>query len=199
MLEVIALSFDYHDKPLLNKVQFSLANGKLMHLRGANGSGKTTLLKILAGLLRVEEGEVRYNGKNIYENQNHYQENLCYLGHKLGIHPWLTVQENCVFDMHWGRRAVDFETLLAGFGLQGLAAFPCHQLSAGQRRRVSLLKLAMTNARLWLLDEPLVALDKAAVRTLMLCLEHHVQTGGQVVLTSHQRLPFSQAYEEYSL
>jgi heme exporter protein A len=199
MLDVVALSFDYQDKPLLNKVQFSLAAGQLLHLRGSNGAGKTTLLKLLAGLLQPIEGEIRYCGELISKNRIAYQQTLCYVGHKAGLNPFLTVRENCFFDPHWQRRMVTFEKLLADFGLTGLSDEPCYQLSAGQRQRVGLLRIAMTDAKLWLLDEPLAALDAAAILTLMIVLEQHLAQGGQVILTSHQPLPLSHAYQEYSL
>lgn len=199
MLDVLALSFDYQSKPLLNKVQFSLAAGQLLHLRGSNGTGKTTLLKLLAGLLQPKEGEIHYWGKSISKNRISYQQQLCYVGHKPGLNLLLTVRENCFFDMHWGRRSLTFDNFLAGFGLQDLRDVPCFHLSAGQRRRVGLLRIAMTHAKLWLLDEPLVALDAEAILTLMTCLENHLAEGGQVILTSHQKLSLSQTYQEYSL
>ena len=199
MLDLRNLSFDYPDKPLLAKVQFSLAAGELLHVKGANGSGKTTLLKLLAGLMQPDEGEILYEGELISKNLSAYQRKLCYVGHKAGINSLLTVRENCYFDMHWGRRLLSFDTLLEGFGLQGLEDEPCYRLSAGQKRRVSLLKIAMTDASLWLLDEPLIALDAAAIQTLVSCLENHVQQGGQVILTSHQNLPMQQSYQVYSL
>lgn len=199
MLDVLALSFDYQDKPLLNQVQFSLEAGQLLHLRGANGSGKTTLLKLLAGLFRPNAGEIRYEGQSINSDWEAYQRKLCYLGHKSGLNPLLTLRENCFFDLHWGRRELNFEHLLANYGLEALADEPCYLLSAGQRRRAALLRIAMTDAKLWLLDEPLTALDTESVRTLMTCLENHLAEGGQIVLTSHQPLTLSRAYQEYSL
>lgn len=199
MLDVLALSFDYQEKPLLAKVQFSLPAGQLLHLLGINGSGKTTLLKLLAGLLQAREGEIRYKGEVINKNLGAYQRKLCYLGHKPGISPLLTVRENCYFDMHWGRRCVTFESLLAAFGLEALSEVPAYLLSAGQKRRLSLLRLAMSDASLWLLDEPLVALDTQAIQTLIAILENHLEQGGQVILTSHQNLPLQHSCLEYSL
>ncbi|HHF7345970.1 TPA: cytochrome c biogenesis heme-transporting ATPase CcmA [Legionella feeleii] len=200
MLDVQSLTFDYQDKPLLQKVQFSVAAGQLLHLRGNNGAGKTTLLKLLTGLLQPHEGEIRYDGQAIMTDLAAYQQKLCYVGHKGGINPLLTIKENCFFDMHWGRRTLSFDHLLAGFGLQGFGDEMVYHLSAGQRRRVGLLRIAMTDAKLWLLDEPLVALDKEAISTLMTCLESHLARGGQVILTSHQNLPLNRtSYQEYSL
>jgi len=199
MLDVQVLSFDYQDKPVLDKVQFSLAPGQLLHLKGANGAGKTTLFKLLAGLFKPNEGEIFYEGQSIYRDLVSYQRKLCFVGHRTGLNPLLTVKENCYFDMHWGRRNVHLEDLLEHFGLQGLDEEPCYLLSAGQRRRVGLLRLMMTDAKLWLLDEPLIALDTTAIQTLITCLGNHLGKGGQVILTSHQTLPFPQPYQEYSL
>ncbi|MBA2656050.1 MAG: cytochrome c biogenesis heme-transporting ATPase CcmA [Tatlockia sp.] len=199
MLDIVDLSFDYQDKPLLNKVEFSLACGQLMHLRGANGAGKTTLLKLLTGLLQPLEGQIYYKGQPIAKDLSAYQRQLCYVGHKAGINPLLTVRENCYFDMHWGRRSLNFEQLLEEFGLQSLADEPCYRLSAGQKRRISILRIAMTDAKLWLLDEPLVALDVEVIAKLMSYLTKHLKQGGQVILTSHQNLPLAQSYLEYSL
>ncbi|MFA5960106.1 MAG: heme ABC exporter ATP-binding protein CcmA [Tatlockia sp.] len=200
MVEVRNITFDYQDKPLINKVNFSLPPGQLLHLQGANGKGKTTLLKLLAGLLTPHSGDILFKGQSIYANLASYQHALCYVGHKAGINLLLSVKENCVFDLHWGRRLpLDFSELLEGFGLGGLENTPCYLLSAGLRRRVSLLRIALTNAAVWLLDEPLIALDTAGVATLMHCLKAHLSFGGQIILTSHQALPFNQKYQEYTL
>jgi len=199
MLDVFALSFDYQDHSVLHKVEFSLALGQLLHLRGANGAGKTTLLKILAGLLQPKGGEIRYGGEAVIKDRIAYQRKLCYVGHKAGLNPLLTVRENCFFDMHWGRRKLNFDRLLEEFGLESLADEPCYHLSEGQKRRLSLLRIAMTDAKLWLLDEPFVALDADGIQKLLSYLEKHLEEGGQVILTSHQNIPLRQAYKEYVL
>ncbi|MCW0218579.1 MAG: cytochrome c biogenesis heme-transporting ATPase CcmA, partial [Prosthecobacter sp.] len=195
-----SLSFDYDDKPLLQGVHFSLAAGQLLHLRGDNGSGKTTLLKLLAGILSPRRGSLMWDQQNVHDNMAAYQRNLCYVGHKPGLSPQLTVRENCLYDLHWSRSKHDLNTLLTQFSLNDMADTPCYQLSAGQQRRVALLRLAMTDARLWLLDEPLVALDHDAIQGLTTCLQAHLAEGGIIIMTSHQPLPDSlQQHEEYSL
>lgn len=199
MLEVAAVSFDFYNKRLLKNVQFSIESGQLLHLRGANGSGKTTLLKILAGLLQPEQGQIEYDGKNIRDDLKRYQQNLCYIGHKSGLNPLLTVRENCFFDMNCQDDIQNFDNFIANFGLQGLANEACCYLSAGQRRRVSLLRLLMTEKKLWLLDEPLVALDNDAIFILMAYMQNHLIKGGQIIFTSHQTLPIDYAYQEYLL
>lgn len=200
MLDAINLTFDYTDKPLLQDVQFSLEAGQLLHLRGHNGSGKTTLLKLLAGLLHPTQGEVRYQGRAIMDNLAEYQQSLCYVGHKAGVSLVLTVRENCRFDLQRGQHCMPFDELIDRFSLTGLEDVPCGLLSAGQRRRVGLLRILMSDAALWILDEPLVALDHDAVAILMDCFGTHLDKGRQIILTSHQSLPLHERdYQEYCL
>ena len=189
MLDVINLGFDYTDKPLLQDVQFTLGEGQWLHLRGHNGSGKTTLLKLLAGLLRPTHGYVRYHGRDIMDNIADYQQSICYVGHKAGVSLPLTVRENYQFDLQRKQADMLFDALMNRFALSGLEDVPCGLLSMGQRRRVGLLRVLMSDAPLWLLDEPLVALDQDAVTILMDCCREHLDKGRQIIMTSHQPLP----------
>ena len=200
MLDVQNLYFDYPDKRLLQGVQFTVNAGCLMHLRGGNGAGKTTLLKLLAGLLLPTQGNIEYCGYSIHKDLATYQQTICYVGHKTGVSQLLTVREHYQFELCRHDDAVSFDDLIKSNALQGLEDVSCGLLSVGQRRRVGLMRLAMTNALLWLLDEPLVALDKEAIDILMSLLNKHLTRGGLVVLTSHQDLPLGQGrYEEYRL
>lgn len=200
MLQVNNLSFDYVDNPVLKNIDFELPAGKLMHLQGENGSGKSTLLKIIAGLISPTEGDIRYNDEPIEFIKSNYQRNLCYVGHKLGISPVLSAQENCHFDLQHGRRVIDWVRSVEQLSLTGLDQVPCGLLSAGQRRRVALLRLQMSNAKIWLLDEPFVSLDNQTILFLTEQLLNHLSHGGAVILTSHQSIPFPpDLYLEYCL
>lgn len=191
MLEVIDVNFDYADKPLLHNVQFSVPAGHVLHLRGNNGAGKTTLLKLLSGMLRPLSGDICYQGQSIQDDLALYQQAICYVGHKTGISQLLTVRENCRFALQRDPNGIPFDRLLTRFNLSGLDDVLCGVLSAGQRRRVGLLRLLMSDASLWLLDEPLVALDHNAVGLLMNCFSEHLNKGGQIILTSHQTIPLN--------
>jgi heme exporter protein A len=200
MLDVCNLDFDYPDRQVLQGIQFTLNSGCLLHLRGGNGAGKTTLLKLLAGILRPARGDIRYKGYPIINDIAAYQQQICYVGHKTGVSQLLTVREQCRFELHREKKSLPFEELIKSFSLQGLEEKPCGMLSVGQQRRVGLLRLFMSNASLWLLDEPLIALDKEAVSHLMSSLTSHLNLGGLVVLTSHQNLPLNiEGYQEYCL
>ncbi|MGC1181687.1 heme ABC exporter ATP-binding protein CcmA [Legionella sp.] len=198
MLDVINLNFDYQDQPLLNKVSFHLPAGSLLHLCGANGSGKTTLLKLIAGLYTPANGEIKFSGQNIHQSLTAYQRQLCFVGHKTGINPSLTLRENCFFDLHHNERSI--EELISIFNLKSHLDLPSGLLSAGQRRQVGLLRLWMSDTPLWLLDEPLVALDDTALKLIMVKINIHIEQGGSVLMTSHQKLPLNpSAYQEYCL
>lgn len=169
-----------------------------MHLRGANGVGKTTLLKLIAGLYQPLAGQIHYHGQSIQQDRASYQKKLCYVGHKSGINPQLTLRENCLFDLQYADH--NLEDLAKNFSLTAHLDKPCSVLSAGQRRQAGLLRLWMTRAPLWLLDEPLVALDDKTQQELINQLNHHREVGGAIILTSHQSLPQGTLeYQEYWL
>lgn len=199
MLEVINLDFDFQDSPLLNNIGFKLPAGELLHLKGANGAGKSTLLKMIAGLYQPFNGQICFQGESIYSDLNTYQQQICYLGHKTGINPYLTIKENCIFDLHY-KADCDLEKLVRLFNLESYWNQPCGLLSAGQKRQVGLLRLWMSEAKLWLLDEPLVALDKQALDVVMDKISEHRMLGGSVLFTSHQTFSLpGPKYQEYQL
>lgn len=198
MLKVVDLDFDYQDTPLLQKVNLHLLAGGLLHLRGGNGLGKTTLLKLLAGIYQPSVGQIHWDGLAIEQNLTQYQQQLCFVGHKSGVNPYLTIQENCLYDLHY--QGQDLKQLAAVFKLDNHLDMLCGLLSAGQRRQVGLLRLWMTDAKLWLLDEPMVALDDFSLNVLMTQIEQHRKKGGGVILTSHQKIPLNSVdYQEYLL
>lgn len=197
MLDVSNLDFDYSEQSVLRGVGFHLNPGSLLHLRGDNGAGKTTLLKILAGLLRPTQGQISYHGQSIWDNLAEFQQSLCYVGHKNGMSQLLTVREYCKYEF---AQMDKFEKVINRFNLKGLEDASCALLSVGQRRRVGLLRILMSNASLWLLDEPLVGLDQQSITVLVSCFSEHLDAGGQIILTSHQEIPLNnRIHEEYVL
>ena len=180
MLDAEGVQFDYGDKPLLQDVNFELEAGAVLHIKGANGAGKTTLLKLLAGIFQPTNGDVKYTNK----------KQICYVGHKAGVNTQLTPHEHARFDLAPNVSDTAIHDALVRLKLHDLQNTPCGLLSAGQRHRVGLLQLLTSDALLWLLDEPLVALDQTSMKVLGDILLAHVHAGGAVVLTSHQPLPF---------
>ncbi|MFA1052369.1 heme ABC exporter ATP-binding protein CcmA, partial [Klebsiella pneumoniae] len=110
-----------------------------------------------------------------------------WLGHKPGVNAALTADENLRFFFP-ASRLQQRESALAAVGLAGYEDLPLSQLSAGQQRRVALTRLWLTDAPLWILDEPFTALDATAMETLTRRLEQHARQGGCAILTTHQPL-----------
>ncbi len=204
MLDVAELGFSYStqvmpfttDATIFQNVSWQLPEGSILYIQGANGAGKTTLLSCLAGMLRPTSGVIRYDGEDIQLQRARYQQHLCYVGHKTGITPGLTVFENCLYDLKRSEHRDNLDGLLHETGLWALRYSPCSLLSAGQKRRVGLLRLRLSATQVWLLDEPLVALDTAGKALLSRWLQTHLTAGGQVVYASHQPLPELEAHQQ---
>jgi heme exporter protein A len=169
------------DRLVLDGVGFAVAAGGALVLTGPNGAGKSTLLRVLAGLKRLDAGRVSFDGTADYAGR------AAYLGHQDAIKPALTARENLGFAARIG--GGDAEAALAAAGLAPLAALPARMLSAGQKRRLALARLAVLGAALWLLDEPTVGLDTAAVARFGDQLAAHRAAGGVVVAATHLPLP----------
>lgn len=170
------------ERLVLRDVSMAVPPGGAALLLGANGAGKSTLLRVLAGLKRPEAGAVTWNGLDVTEG------GIAYLGHLDAIKPGLTVRENLEFPPAPG-------DALAALGLAALADVPARLLSAGQKRRLALSRLAASGAGLWLLDEPTLGLDADSVLALGVLLAAHRSGGGVVVAATHLPLPLPDAVE----
>lgn len=191
MLEVSNLKCVRGERQLFDGVGFRLESGKLLYLRGANGAGKTSLLRILCGLSPAEAGQIRWNGVPINELGDLYRQDLFYLGHHNALQEALSVRENLAFYAALTGvmpSEADIASALARVGLRGCQARLVRHLSQGQKRRVALSRLLLNRARLWILDEPFVALDQAAIQLLADLVASHLDAGGLAVLTSHQQV-----------
>ena len=168
-----------------------LEAGHWLYVAGANGVGKTSLLRMVCGLSPIESGEICWNGTPIHDQREAYRQDLCYLGHLNALQESMTVHENLVFTAALGGLAPDAtqtQEVLTRFGLKGRNQQLVRHLSQGQKRRVALSRLALSQARLWVLDEPFVAMDEAGVRMLADLIAAHLAAGGLAVLTSHQQV-----------
>jgi heme exporter protein A len=188
-------------KPLFAPVSFSLQAGQALHVEGDNGVGKTSLLRIICGLSPADAGEVLWNGKAL--NRQHpeaveaFRATLCYMGHNLSLKDELTALENLLFDAQVAGRSLSHDTAmdaLKKMGLNTRAHLPLRVLSQGQKRRTALARLSVTDAKLWVLDEPFVALDAQSLDSLCVLLASHVQQGGMLLYTSHQAVALSQPH-----
>ncbi|KGY07137.1 cytochrome c biogenesis heme-transporting ATPase CcmA [Vibrio sinaloensis] len=190
MLEVSQLTAIRDERILFESLSFSIDSGELVQIEGRNGTGKTTLLRIITGLGDRDQGEIFWNGESIESNRDAFHEDLLFLGHSTGIKRDLTAYENLRFYLSVHSKAsIDKETIyqaLTKVGLAGREDVPVAQLSAGQQRRVALARLWLSQHKLWILDEPLTAIDKQGVKVLEALFLNHAEQGGIVMLTTHQ-------------
>lgn len=185
-------------------VSFSLTSGEALVLTGKNGSGKSTLLRVLAGLLRQEEGTITVTNAN-GDTDIRLPEISHYLGHRNAMKSELTVDENLAFwrrylgDTHLGDtgggRGMSIEDAADAVGLSGITHLPFGYLSAGQQRRFAFAKLLVSHRPVWILDEPTAALDASADQLFAGLIEAHRGAGGIVIAATHQPLGLSDARE----
>jgi len=189
MFSVSNLSCSRGGKRLFSGVSFTLQPGQWLHLEGDNGVGKTSLLRLACGLSALEDGEITWNHQAVVQNPEAFRADLAYLGHQLALKEDLTPLENLRADAAVAGRPLkpeDALNALAQLGLRGREHLPVRVLSQGQKRRTALARLLVSSAKLWILDEPFVALDTAAQNALTQIINGHLAHQGMVLLTSHQ-------------
>ena len=185
-LEARALACSRGFSTLFRDVSFRVDPGEWIAVRGPNGSGKTTLLRCVAGLTRPDAGEVVRDGGVIFA------------GHLAGIKDDLNAEENLRGALALRGVAVDpaaASEALARAGLERHRHLPARRLSAGQRRRIGLARLVLDPAPIWILDEPLTALDDAGQALFVALLTRHVERGGLGLLATHHELALAPARE----
>ena len=190
VLKAEQLFCERDDRVLFRELSFSARAGEVIQIKGSNGSGKTTLLRVICGLNDNYHGTLKWFNEPIEDNQDDFYSSLIYLGHQVGVNKVLTPVEN----LRWSvglRENVTSESIyqaLAEIGLRGFEDSQCFSLSAGQQQRVSLSKLLLGTAVIWILDEPFTTLDVDGVQLLEKLLGDHARKGGVALVTTHHEL-----------
>ncbi len=189
LLEIDDLSLFRGQRCLFAGLSFSLSAGQVLQLVGDNGSGKTSLLRALCTLLPLETGTLTWRSEPLPQGRDNYLAELCYAGHADAIKLDLTPRENLAFYASLSNvPAHHIDTVIDKVGLAAQRDLPCRLLSAGQRRRVSLSRLLVSKAVLWLLDELLTALDAKGRALVAGLIAEHAAAGGAAIFTTHQPL-----------
>jgi heme exporter protein A len=178
MISVSDLTLERYFEPVFKPVTFSLSAGDLVLLTGDNGCGKTTLIRILAGVLAPSQGKIEWG-----------DEGMVYVGHMLAVKDDLTVTENIDFMRQFiGHGEHSTREIVERVGLRRVCEQTARTLSAGQRKRCALARLLLSEAKLWLLDEPYSNLDKQGMVMLDGILHRHLQNGGACAMATHGSL-----------
>ena len=185
LLAAHGLAFSRNDEPVFGPLDFTVAAGEALLVQGGNGAGKTSLLRVLAGLLRADAGDIEIEGKPAQAGLR--ARAIAYLGHLPALKADLDTLENLEFlcGLH-GRRPRQLpENALSMVGLAGYEDSLARQLSAGQKKRLSLARLWLSPAPLWLLDEPYANLDLDGINLVNRMISAHLREGGAALVTTH--------------
>lgn len=191
MLTAEQISCQRQNRLLFQQLDFTVLPGQILQVEGPNGAGKTTLLRMIAGLLKPDEGDILWQHQSIHYLKEDFTRHLLYLGHRPAVKSLLTPYENLQFYYQMSHNQPAGEDIWAALdevSLIGYEDIPVGQLSAGQQRRVNLARLWLSDVPLWVLDEPFTAIDAAGVNRLTERFHLHAQQGGMILFTSHQAM-----------
>ena len=190
MLRARDLFCERDERVLFESLNFDVREGQILQIKGSNGSGKTTLLRILCGLNGAYKGAIHWYQERIEEQVKMFHSSLLFIGHRVGVNKALTPVENLRWSCGLQQQVAvdDLYKALQEVGLHGFEESQCFTLSAGQQQRVSLARLLISTAKLWVLDEPFTTLDSRGVKQLEELLGNHANSGGAVIVTTHHNL-----------
>jgi heme exporter protein A len=177
------------ERCLFQDMNFALSAGEVLLVQGANGCGKTSLLRAIVGLLELEQGYISWRGVPTERDRQAFSADIVWLAHRVGFKGDLTLIENLRFEA--GLRSASFEKfdhILHRLGLTQLTELPLRSLSAGQQRRVALARMLISDAPLWLMDEPFANLDRAGQALVVELISEHVAGNGACIVAAHQDL-----------
>jgi heme exporter protein A len=189
-------------RPLFTDLDFSIARGEALVLRGANGSGKTSLLRVLAGLT-IADGGVISSGDAIWKATSPAQRaNVLYLGHANALKDELTTAENLADGLGFDGVNVSIDSQHHALERVGLATrrdLQARRLSQGQKRRIGLARLLLAQKPVWLLDEPTNALDAEGVALFTEIVDEHLARGGMACIATHLTMQIHAPVRELNL
>ena len=189
LLEVQNIHFERGGRTIFSSINFSLEEGNVIILTGRNGSGKTSLLKCLAGFYPITKGKILWDGEDILPAYFPQKKLVAWLGHFNAIKPSLSVKENLLFYANlWSIKKTIYEKAINLLSFNNYLEFPASWLSAGEKRKLCLVRLLFCPAKVWILDEPTTFLDDENKNLFINIMDDHVLNGGAIVCATHDNL-----------
>jgi heme exporter protein A len=171
------------ERLVFRDISFVVEPGGALILAGPNGTGKSSLIRLIAGFTPPAAGRLLWDGADALDDPPLHARRLCFVGHLDAVKPGLTVEDNLKLSINADRSRI--AAALVSVDLARFAPLPARLLSAGQKRRLALARLALTEAKLWLLDEPTTGLDTASVKRLETRFAAHRAAGGMIIAATH--------------
>ena len=183
-LEINGLECIRDNRLIFKDINFSVKSNQTMLVRGKNGSGKTSLLRVLAGYIKNYSGNILFNGNNI-KNDKELLSEFRFLGQKNTLKGNLSVQQNiAMWELIYQVKS-DTNEISKILNIEQILNVDINSLSDGQKKRISLARLIISNAKVWLLDEPLVYLDQDKIDLLQNIILRHNKRGGITIYSSN--------------
>ncbi len=159
-LQIINLNKKFGEQVALNNINLEIGNSEIIGLLGPNGAGKSTLMKSIVGVLKIDEGQILFNGNDVSKSQTATKKNMGFLPENNPLYPEMYVKEylNFVADIHQiPKERVDEVIELVGITPE--KSKKISQLSKGYKQRVGLAQAILHSPDLLILDEPTNGLD----------------------------------------
>ncbi len=189
-LEINQLTGGYAHVPVLKEVSFTVPNNQVVGLIGLNGAGKSTTIKHIIGLLTPQKGTITLDGVTLQSNPDQYRQKVAYVPETPVLYPELTLKEHLeltmmAYDLNVEETWVKANALLKRFRLDNkLDWFPVH-FSKGMRQKVIIVNAFMTNADLFIIDEPFTGLDPLAIHDLLEIIAEKKAQGAAILMSTH--------------
>ena len=196
LIQAQDLSFERSGRIIFSSLNLSLEEGQIIFIKGKNGSGKTSLLRCLAGFTPTTSGKILWYGNEVLPAFYSEEPLVAWLGHLDAIKGSLTVKENLLFfSKIWSVKSNTFNKCIKKLSFEKFMNFPVSWLSAGEKRRLSLIRLSFCPAKVWILDEPSTFLDSDNREILIDIMNTHLKNKGAIVCATHDSLKISNALE----
>ncbi len=197
-IEISHLTKIYSGYKAVADLILQIGKEEIFALVGENGAGKTTLIKMLVGLIKPDDGQIKIFGDDFDKNPNKVKSSFGYVSDNPNVYEYLTGREFLRLTgrlRQMGKLAVEkrIEELLKIFHLDQLIDQPMAEYSRGNRQKVAFLSAILTKPPLLIIDEPIVGLDPDSIDIFGQMLRQYADTGGTVFFATHI-LPFAQKW-----